>query len=87
MKTVLEKSVEQRSQFWACQEHTADMCIDIRAGCRYVEVMAPVFSRAAWRCVWHMIQVTIIFYKLNGQCLPLALQISSRPQLAYNSND
>uniref|UniRef100_M8AYV6 Uncharacterized protein n=1 Tax=Aegilops tauschii TaxID=37682 RepID=M8AYV6_AEGTA len=23
---------------------------------RFVEVMAPVFSRDAWRCVWHMIQ-------------------------------
>ncbi|XP_044428326.1 uncharacterized protein [Triticum aestivum] len=23
----------------------------------FVEVMAPVFSRDAWRCVWHMIQV------------------------------
>ncbi|KAL6278971.1 hypothetical protein ACE6H2_022572 [Prunus campanulata] len=22
----------------------------------WIEVMAPVFSRAAWRCVWHMIQ-------------------------------
>ncbi|KAL5993356.1 hypothetical protein ACLOJK_014280 [Asimina triloba] len=24
---------------------------------RWVEGMAPVFSRAAWRCVWHLIQV------------------------------
>lgn len=24
---------------------------------RFVEIMAPVFSRDAWRCVWHMIQV------------------------------
>ncbi|EMS57723.1 hypothetical protein TRIUR3_08625 [Triticum urartu] len=23
---------------------------------KFVEVMAPVFSRDAWRCVWHMIQ-------------------------------
>jgi hypothetical protein len=23
----------------------------------FVEIMAPVFSREAWRCVWHMIQV------------------------------
>jgi hypothetical protein len=21
---------------------------------RFVEIMAPVFSRDAWRCVWHM---------------------------------
>ncbi|KAJ8440361.1 hypothetical protein Cgig2_012797 [Carnegiea gigantea] len=25
--------------------------------CRWVEMMAPVFSRAAWRCTWYMIQV------------------------------
>lgn len=24
---------------------------------RWIEIMAPVFSRAAWRCVWYMIQV------------------------------
>ncbi|PNT64891.1 hypothetical protein BRADI_4g34561v3 [Brachypodium distachyon] len=23
---------------------------------KFVEVMAPVFSREAWRCVWHLIQ-------------------------------
>ncbi|XP_020599402.1 uncharacterized protein LOC110038830 isoform X2 [Phalaenopsis equestris] len=26
----------------------------------WVEMMAPVFSRAAWRCVWHMIQNDLI---------------------------
>ncbi|XP_051131392.1 uncharacterized protein LOC127251650 [Andrographis paniculata] len=26
----------------------------------WVEVMAPVFSRAAWRCVWHMVQNDLI---------------------------
>ncbi|VAI93973.1 unnamed protein product [Triticum turgidum subsp. durum] len=26
----------------------------------FVEMMAPVFSRDAWRCVWHMIQVCLI---------------------------
>lgn len=25
--------------------------------CRFVEGMAPVFSRAAWHCAWHLIQV------------------------------
>jgi hypothetical protein len=25
----------------------------------FVEIMAPVFSRDAWRCVWHMIQVRL----------------------------
>jgi hypothetical protein len=24
----------------------------------FVEIMAPVFSRKAWRCVWHIIQVS-----------------------------
>ncbi|XLT05872.1 hypothetical protein HN51_044621 [Arachis hypogaea] len=24
---------------------------------RWIEMMAPIFSRAAWHCVWYMIQV------------------------------
>ncbi|ONH92657.1 hypothetical protein PRUPE_8G187400 [Prunus persica] len=27
---------------------------------RFVEMMAPVFSRASWRCVWHMIQNDLV---------------------------
>ncbi|TQE04691.1 hypothetical protein C1H46_009674 [Malus baccata] len=27
---------------------------------KFVEIMAPVFSREAWRCAWHMIQVWCI---------------------------
>ncbi|RWW31462.1 hypothetical protein GW17_00003910 [Ensete ventricosum] len=27
--------------------------------CPWVEGMAPVFSRAAWQCVWHLIQVQL----------------------------
>ncbi|CAL9197702.1 unnamed protein product, partial [Musa hybrid cultivar] len=27
----------------------------------WVEMMAPVFSRAAWRCAWHMIQNDLIY--------------------------
>ncbi|KAF3338614.1 hypothetical protein FCM35_KLT17451 [Carex littledalei] len=23
----------------------------------FIEIMAPVFSKDAWRCVWHMIQI------------------------------
>lgn len=34
----------------------------ILSAIRFVEIMAPVFSREAWRCVWHMIQVSIIKY-------------------------
>ncbi|CAI9087558.1 OLC1v1021658C6 [Oldenlandia corymbosa var. corymbosa] len=31
----------------------------------FVEGMAPVFSRAAWHCAWHLIQVTSSFYLLG----------------------
>jgi hypothetical protein len=36
----------------------------------WVEMMVPVFSRAAWRCAWHMIQNDLIYawgmdYKLS----------------------
>jgi hypothetical protein len=27
----------------------------------WVEMMVPVFSRAAWRCAWHMIQNDLIY--------------------------
>ncbi|KAI4384198.1 hypothetical protein MLD38_002383 [Melastoma candidum] len=30
---------------------------DEQEGKRFVEIMAPVFSKEAWRCVWHMLQV------------------------------
>ncbi|RVW50591.1 hypothetical protein CK203_074535 [Vitis vinifera] len=36
----------------------------------FVEIMAPVFSREAWRCVWHMIQNDLV----HGWGLDLALQ-------------
>ena len=28
--------------------------------CRFVEGMAPVFSRFAWYCTWHLIQVILL---------------------------
>ncbi|MCO5594934.1 hypothetical protein L7F22_048969 [Adiantum nelumboides] len=28
--------------------------------CRFVEIMAPVFSKSAWKCVWHLIQNDLI---------------------------
>lgn len=31
---------------------------------RFVEVMAPVFSRKSWNCVWQMIQVFILTIEL-----------------------
>ncbi|KAE8695306.1 hypothetical protein F3Y22_tig00110721pilonHSYRG00071 [Hibiscus syriacus] len=30
-------------------------------GYRFVEIMAPVFSRASWRCSWHMIQNDLVY--------------------------
>ncbi len=30
-------------------------------GCRFVEIMAPVFSRKAWRCIWYIIQVSEMY--------------------------
>lgn len=33
--------------------------------CRWVEMMAPVFSKAAWRCVWYMIQARYYVYCTN----------------------
>lgn len=35
-------------------QSTAPPCVG------WVEMMAPVFSKAAWRCVWHMIQNELI---------------------------
>ena len=40
---------------------------------RFVEIMAPVFSRTAWRCVWHMIQVRCL-----GKGRLLANKVASR---------
>lgn len=41
----------------------------------FVEIMAPVFSRDAWRCVWHMIQNDLV----HGWGLDLALQKCVKP--------
>jgi hypothetical protein len=32
---------------------------DMHNSGRFVEVMAPVFSRDAWACVWHMIPASV----------------------------
>ncbi|KAG2269616.1 hypothetical protein Bca52824_064171 [Brassica carinata] len=37
---------------------------------KFVEIMAPVFSRDAWRCVWHMIQNDLV----HGWGLDFALR-------------
>ncbi|XP_031489305.1 uncharacterized protein LOC116256901 isoform X2 [Nymphaea colorata] len=41
----------------------------------FVEIMAPVFSMNAWRCVWHMIQNDLV----HGWGLDLALQRCVEP--------
>lgn len=41
----------------------------------FVEIMAPVFSRSAWRCVWHMIQNDLV----HGWGLDMELQRCARP--------
>lgn len=45
--------------------------------CSFIEIMAPVFSRDAWRCVWHMIQVETchlyLFHHFHTQFLVLLL--------------
>ncbi|KAJ8559593.1 hypothetical protein K7X08_003651 [Anisodus acutangulus] len=41
----------------------------------FVEIMAPVFSREAWRCVWHMIQNDLV----HGWGLDFALRRCVQP--------
>ncbi|KAE9585759.1 hypothetical protein Lalb_Chr24g0394691 [Lupinus albus] len=41
----------------------------------FVEIMAPVFSREAWRCVWHMIQNDLV----HGWGLDFALKRCVEP--------
>ncbi|XP_043702058.1 uncharacterized protein LOC122652397 isoform X2 [Telopea speciosissima] len=41
----------------------------------FVEIMAPVFSRKAWRCVWHMIQNDLV----HGWGLDFALRRCAEP--------
>ncbi|XP_071708308.1 uncharacterized protein [Rutidosis leptorrhynchoides] len=41
----------------------------------FVEIMAPVFSRNAWRCVWHMIQNDLV----HGWGLDFALRRCVQP--------
>jgi hypothetical protein len=43
--------------------------------CRFVEIMATVFSRDAWRCVWHMIQNDLV----HGWGLDFALRRCVEP--------
>ncbi|CAM8950408.1 unnamed protein product [Rhodiola kirilowii] len=59
--TEVHKSSEETR--WNCEVIHTPPC----AG--FVEIMAPVFSRESWRCVWHMIQNDLV----HGWGMDLAL--------------
>ncbi|KAL9665212.1 hypothetical protein QQ045_020624 [Rhodiola kirilowii] len=52
---------------WKCKSSHLPPCAS------FVEIMAPVFSKEAWRCVWHMIQNDLVHgWGLDfalGQCV------------------
>ncbi|KAM5561888.1 hypothetical protein ABKV19_022462 [Rosa sericea] len=53
--TVHRRTYKPNANGTGCDEHsTAPPCTG------WIELMAPVFSRAAWRCVWYMIQNNLI---------------------------
>ncbi|XP_024188834.1 uncharacterized protein LOC112193053 isoform X1 [Rosa chinensis] len=53
--TVHRRTYKPNANGTGCDEHSkAPPCTG------WIELMAPVFSRAAWRCVWYMIQNNLI---------------------------
>ncbi|RID43428.1 hypothetical protein BRARA_I00291 [Brassica rapa] len=50
--TEVHKHAEERNGW--CSDPNLPPCA------AFVEIMAPVFSRKAWRCVWHMIQNDLV---------------------------
>ncbi|THG15295.1 hypothetical protein TEA_010453 [Camellia sinensis var. sinensis] len=52
-----------------------DLGVEHFNGDKFVEIMAPVFSREAWRCVWHMIQNDLV----HGWGLDFALRRCVEP--------
>ncbi|KAJ1704273.1 hypothetical protein LUZ63_004052 [Rhynchospora breviuscula] len=51
-------------------------CPDHQPPCtEFIEIMAPVFSRDAWRCVWHMIQNDLV----HGWGLDFVLRNCAEP--------
>ncbi|XP_051122697.1 uncharacterized protein LOC127245720 isoform X2 [Andrographis paniculata] len=63
----VHKEAEEKPSW--CQSPQAPPCA------AFVEIMAPVFSRDAWRCVWHMIQNDLV----HGWGLDFALQQCVEP--------
>lgn len=53
----LDATKGKRSRYTATARRPAG---DMHTSGRFVEVMAPVFSRDAWACVWHMIPASVL---------------------------
>ncbi|KAL6587448.1 hypothetical protein OROMI_000426 [Orobanche minor] len=65
--TEVHKKTEERPG-WCADPHLPPCAA-------FVEIMAPVFSRKAWRCVWHMIQNDLV----HGWGLDFALRKCVEP--------
>ncbi|XP_054789384.1 uncharacterized protein LOC129294937 [Prosopis cineraria] len=65
--TIIHKDVEEKNGW--CADPRLPPCA------AFVEIMAPVFSRDAWRCVWHMIQNDLV----HGWGLDFALRNCVEP--------
>lgn len=59
-KILLQASLEFDEIFWDVSQSAIMSSIHTLI-CRFVEGMAPVFSRSAWLCAWHLIQVNLWF--------------------------
>ncbi|GAV76529.1 LOW QUALITY PROTEIN: DUF707 domain-containing protein, partial [Cephalotus follicularis] len=51
----VHRRIYTRTSKTSCYENNP-----VRPCTGFVEMMAPVFSRASWRCVWHMIQNDLV---------------------------
>lgn len=65
--TEVHKSTEEKPGW--CTDPVLPPCA------AFIEIMAPVFSRDAWRCVWHMMQNDLV----HGWGLDFALQKCVEP--------
>ncbi|KAK6159673.1 hypothetical protein DH2020_003054 [Rehmannia glutinosa] len=62
-KSEVHHHITVRPEIKGAQIITLDeylLMLSSKMWCSWVEMMAPVFSRAAWRCVWYMIQNDLI---------------------------
>ncbi|GER33322.1 hypothetical protein STAS_09458 [Striga asiatica] len=66
--TEVHRDTEERRPGWCTDPHLPPCAA-------FVEIMAPVFSRVAWRCVWHMIQNDLV----HGWGLDFALRKCVEP--------